>query len=132
MLPEVCQTVEINIPKKRGRKKKSDIKSVSPEDSKKQTKARQLRNAVNSNFNEDLICVTPSTRRTRAMSEEDLTPPEIVGNSDIHAQLSNTPEKAIKSILKSSPSSLLHVKHKVKFDLPDPIYDSFGNEVVKE
>ena len=108
VIPSPTPVVEKSTPKKRGRKRKEDTLVEMP-------------------IVEPMI----STRRTRAMSEQDqdLTPPAIVDDSG--KPIDTTPEK-LKSSLKSKSQNTSHSELKVTFNLPEPLYDADGNEIRKE
>ena len=119
------------VQKKRGRKKKSetDIEDSSEDTGKTRTrKGSSFLEPVNF----DISSLEGSSRRTRAMSEENLTPPEIIQNTSMTPEKWDGSGQVFKSGLRTefSPRSL--VKLKVTFDLPEASYDADGNEIVKE
>ena len=124
-LEPVASETETSPKKKRGRKKKSETEAE-----KNSSLAEDGDSpAYHAPFEDfDIGKITPSTRRTRAMLEEDLTPPEIVSNSSIRVE---KVDKSLQSCLKGQ-SSARPTNLKVTFDLPDPVYDAEGKEVVKE
>ena len=127
--PVPCE-VDVPVKKKRGRKKKVDIEKALELSKKEQNEDNTPRSqSPIDEFN--ILSVTPSTRKTRAMFEEDLTPPEIIVNEESLVD-NDKSRKPLKSCLKSSSSSRPSIVQKVMFNLPDPIYDSEGKEIVKE
>ena len=134
--PSILEPVTPILPKpgvqrKRGRKKKSetDIEDLSEDTGKTRTrKGSSFLEPVNF----DISSLEGSSRRTRAMSEENLTPPEIIENTSMTPEKWDGSGQMLKSGLRTefSPRSL--VKLKVTFDLPRASYDADGNEIVKE